>query len=261
MLTRKGLSIFIVSFVAFYSILFATVYYFGNQFSGQNEIDEIDVANVQSEYDDSRTFGEFNEELVDVPPKEYDSPIDLNNLAANLQNADGDPQGDSKVLGDSDEKDYHGNPSDSKRIEVDLTNQKLYAFEGDKKVYEFLVSTGKWGKTYPGEYRIWTKMRYTKMSGGSKALHTYYYLPNVPFTMFFSNDKIPASRGYGIHGTYWHNNFGHPMSHGCINMKNEEAEILYYWANPVLPEGKKSTPATKDNPGTKIVIYGTTPKS
>ena len=50
-----------------------------------------------------------------------------------------------------------------------------------------------------------------------------YNLPNVPWTMYFHG-------GYAIHGTYWHNNFGRPMSHGCVNMKTPEAKILFQWA-------------------------------
>lgn len=147
-----------------------------------------------------------------------------------------------------------------KRIEVDLTNQRLYAYEGNNKVYDFLVSTGKWGRTPTGIFNIWIKLRYTKMEGGNTELRTYYYLPNVPYTMFFANKEIPAWRGFGIHGTYWHNNFGTPMSHGCINMKTEEAGLIYEWAEPILPQGKKSIKATQDNPGTPIVIYGVAPK-
>lgn len=145
-----------------------------------------------------------------------------------------------------------------KRIEVDLTNQRLYAFEGDRKIYDFLISSGKWGRTPTGEFRIWGKFRYTKMSGGSKEKRTYYYLPNVPYTMFFSNDQVPASRGFGIHGTYWHSNFGHPMSHGCINMKTEEAGLIYEWSTPSIGEAKSGR-ATAENPGTKVVIYGVAP--
>jgi hypothetical protein len=85
--------------------------------------------------------------------------------------------------------------TDNKRIEVDLTSQRLYAYEGDKKVYDFLISSGKWGRTptcsAEENCRIWIKLRYTKMSGGSKELGTYYYLPNVPFTMYFSGKHIP----------------------------------------------------------------------
>jgi lipoprotein-anchoring transpeptidase ErfK/SrfK len=157
----------------------------------------------------------------------------------------------SKVLGES---------SGPKRIEVDLTNQRLYTFEGDKMIHNFLVSTGKWGRTPPGTFNIWIKLRSTKMEGGSKALRTYYYLPNVPYVMYFYNAEIPKWRGYGIHGAYWHNNFGHPMSHGCINMKPEEAGIVYEWTQPDL-QGKSSIYASEENPGTPITIYGTAPAS
>lgn len=156
----------------------------------------------------------------------------------------------SNVLGES---------SGEKRIEIDLTNQKLYAYEGDERVFEFLISSGKWGLTPTGEFTIWTKLRYTLMTGGSQALGTYYYLPNVPYVMFFYNGDVPKFKGFSLHGTYWHSNFGHPMSHGCVNMKTEEVEKLFYWANPELPEGQWSVYANAENPGTKITIYGETP--
>jgi hypothetical protein len=153
-----------------------------------------------------------------------------------------------------------GESSGNKRIEVDLTNQRLYAFENDQKIFNFLISSGKWGRTPTGTFTIWGKFRYTKMEGGKKEINTYYYLPNVPYVMYFSNDEIPAYRGFGIHGTYWHSNFGHPMSHGCINMKTEEAGLLYNWAMPNLGENK-SGKATVENPGTEVIIYGVAPKS
>ena len=150
--------------------------------------------------------------------------------------------------------------SADKRIEVDLTNQRLYAYESEDQVYDFLVSTGKFNRTPTGRFKIWIKLRYTKMSGGSKALGTFYYLPNVPYVMYFYNDEYPKPQGYGIHGTYWHNNFGHPMSHGCINLKTPDAEKLYYWAKPDLND-KSSIRTTEENPGTEIIIYGVAPKS
>lgn len=137
---------------------------------------------------------------------------------------------------------------DDKWIEIDLSEQKLYAHEGDRIIYEFLVSTGKWAPTPTGEFRIWTKLRYTTMKGGDKSIGTYYYLPNVPYTMFFY-------KGYGIHGTYWHNNFGQPMSHGCVNLSISDAEKLFWWAKPVLPEGKSVINSKTENPGTRVVIH------
>ena len=114
--------------------------------------------------------------------------------------------------------------SGEKWIEVDLSDQRLYMKEGDKIVNSFLVSTGKWYPTPTGEWRIWTKLRYTRMKGGSKALGTFYDLPNVPYTMYYY-------KGYGIHGAYWHNNFGQPMSHGCVNVRPEEAGVVFNWAS------------------------------
>jgi lipoprotein-anchoring transpeptidase ErfK/SrfK len=104
-------------------------------------------------------------------------------------------------------------------IDVNLSQQMLYAYEGDTIVASFLVSTGV--PAYPtvtGQYHIYIKLLSTLMAGDG------YYLPNVPYTMYFY-------KSYGIHGTYWHNNFGHPMSHGCINMYTPDAEWLFYWAS------------------------------
>jgi hypothetical protein len=116
------------------------------------------------------------------------------------------------------------------------------------------VSTGlRFWPTPKGEFRIWIKLRATKMEGG---VGKYYYnLPNVPYVMFFENEQIPGWRGYGIHGAYWHNDFGTPRSHGCVNLPVDVARQLYYWADPVLPEGKTSIIATTENQGTKIIIY------
>jgi len=184
------------------------------------------------EFDYSKTIAIFNNQVVDVPFSQLASLAP----AAQVLSATSQP----------------------KRIEIDLTNQRLYAYEGGRQVYNFLISSGKWGRTPTGVFKIWIKLRYAKMSGGSKALHTYYYLPNVPYIMYFYNARISKIRGFGIHGTYWHDNFGRPMSHGCINMKTEEAGLLYYWAQPNL-KGKSSILASADNPGTAIIIYGRTP--
>ena len=153
-----------------------------------------------------------------------------------------------------------GESSEPKRIEVDLANQKVYAIEGETKKMEFLISSGKWGRTPTGHFTIEYKNRAQKMSGGSKELGTYYYLPNVQFVQFFGNDEIPWWQGFGFHGTYWHENFGQPMSHGCINMRNEDAEALYYWTNPDVKD-KYFMKSTEENLGTKVIIYGEAPAS
>lgn len=135
-----------------------------------------------------------------------------------------------------------------KWIEIDLSEQKLYAHEGDKIIYTFPVSTGKWAPTPTGDFRIWIKLRYSTMSGGNKADGTYYHLPNVPYVMYFNN-------AIGLHGTYWHNNFGSPMSHGCVNLSTIDAEKLYWWADPPMPAGKSVAYPTKDTPGTRVVVH------
>jgi lipoprotein-anchoring transpeptidase ErfK/SrfK len=141
-----------------------------------------------------------------------------------------------------------GVTSDEKWIEVDLSEQKLTAWQGDNIFLESLISSGLFGRTPIGEYRVWYKIRATKMEGGSKLNNTYYYLPNVPYTMFFHGD-------FGIHGTYWHQNFGTPMSHGCVNTPTLIAEKLFYWSDPQLPEGKMAVRSTEENQGTRIVVH------
>lgn len=139
-------------------------------------------------------------------------------------------------------------------IEVDLSEQKLVAWEGDQLFLETKISTGlpQW-PTPVGEFRVWTKLRATKMEGGSGKY--YYNLPNVPFVMFFENGQIPGYRGYGLHGTYWHNDFGTRRSHGCVNLPTPVAQQLFYWIGPALPEGKGIVRADAANQGTRIVIH------
>ena len=139
-------------------------------------------------------------------------------------------------------------------IEVDLSEQKLIAHEGDQIFLETQVASGlPWTPTPEGEFRVWGKFRYTKMEGGSGKY--YYNLPNVPYVMFFENPDVPGYKGYGLHGTYWHNSFGTPRSHGCVNLPTPIAKELFYWTGPTLPEGKGTTRATSENPGTRIVIH------
>jgi lipoprotein-anchoring transpeptidase ErfK/SrfK len=104
-------------------------------------------------------------------------------------------------------------------IDIDLSEQRLYAYEGETIVGSFLVSTGlPYTPTPVGRFAVWIKLLYDDMSGPG------YYLPDVPYTMYFYKD-------YGIHGTYWHSNFGTPMSHGCVNMVTEEARWLFNWSH------------------------------
>jgi lipoprotein-anchoring transpeptidase ErfK/SrfK len=104
-------------------------------------------------------------------------------------------------------------------VDVDLSGQTVYAMHGDQVVNSFIVSTGLWPNvTVTGEYRIYVKYRYADMYGDD------YYLSNVPYVMYFY-------KGYGLHGTYWHNNFGQPMSHGCVNLRTPDAGWLFDFAS------------------------------
>ncbi|MCK4588622.1 L,D-transpeptidase [Candidatus Woesebacteria bacterium] len=139
-------------------------------------------------------------------------------------------------------------------IEVDLSEQKLRAWDGSALYLETPISTGlPWWPTPTGEFRIWIKLRFAKMEGGSGRY--YYYLPNVPYIMYFEGGKIPAWKGYGLHGTYWHDAFGTQRSHGCVNLPTPIAEKLFYWVGPVLSEGKWAVYSSEENPGTRIVIH------
>ncbi len=112
-----------------------------------------------------------------------------------------------------------------KWIDIDLSQQLITAYEGDEPVFRALVSTGT--ARYPtptGNFRIMTKLPSDDMTGGLAGTDDYYYLPDVPWVMYF------RAGGYAIHGTYWHNNFGRPMSHGCVNMRIPDAQWLYNWA-------------------------------
>ena len=189
------------------------------------------IKNLSGTYEEGATLAKFMGQTIDAP-KEFAQIPPLTNVL--------------------------GNTTLQKRIEIDLSTQHLYAYEDNNLIYDFPVSTGKWYPTPTGSFRTWIKLRYTRMTGGNKAWGTYYNLPNVPYTMYFYNESFPKTKGYGIHGAYWHNNFGRPMSHGCVNMRIEDAGKLYEWANP--PTKAYTTYADKDNPGTLIAIYGVTPK-
>ncbi|MCJ7551386.1 MAG: L,D-transpeptidase family protein [Anaerolineae bacterium] len=103
-------------------------------------------------------------------------------------------------------------------IDVDLSEQRVTAYEGQTPVQSYLVSTGLPHTPTPeGQFRIWVKFRYDDMEGAD------YFLEDVPWVMYFY-------QGYGFHGVWWHANWGSPMSHGCVNQPNEMAEWLFNFA-------------------------------
>jgi lipoprotein-anchoring transpeptidase ErfK/SrfK len=114
---------------------------------------------------------------------------------------------------------YTPTSSDERWIHVDLATQTVHAYQGNEIVRSFIASTGKPSTpTVTGTYKVWIKLRSTDMRGPG------YHLRNVPYVMYFY-------RGYGLHGTYWHNDFGTPRSAGCVNMVTEEAAWLYDFAS------------------------------
>ncbi len=133
-------------------------------------------------------------------------------------------------------------------VEVDLGEQLAVAYEGMNPVKAFVISSGVGNTpTVTGTFRIWAKIAKQDMSGGSRAAGDYYHLKDVPDVQFFH-------RGYGFHGTYWHNNFGTPMSRGCVNMTKEDAKWLFDWTSPAV-FGDDYLFSTNANPGTLVMIH------
>jgi lipoprotein-anchoring transpeptidase ErfK/SrfK len=75
-----------------------------------------------------------------------------------------------------------------------------------------------------------------------------YYVPEVPYAMFFHE-------AYAVHGTYWHDLFGQPVSRGCVNLRIGDAKKLFEWAGPELPPGQSQVTASYANPGTVVVVH------
>lgn len=192
-----------------------------------------EVLKQNGEFNEEASIAIFNSQVIDYPKTSLAYAYSKS-LAQNSGT-------DQVVLGTTNDA------GKEKRIEVSLDEQKLRAWEGDTLVIEFPISSGLWAPTPKGTFTIWHKTRNQTMTGGSQALGTYYNLPNVPNNMFFY-------KGYAIHGAYWHNNFGHPMSHGCINSPLASVALLFDWTGPIVPPGQNIAHATPENPGTRVVI-------
>ncbi len=134
-----------------------------------------------------------------------------------------------------------------KRIEVNLGQQRLTAFEGCHEVFTALISSGRLYMP-PGSTsaRSWTpagtftveRKRPTRHMGYGEAAGSEYELPGVPWVSYFH------WKGFSFHGTWWHNDFGRPRSAGCINMLPDDARWLYRWSHPIpLPDQELTTGA------------------
>lgn len=193
---------------------------------------KIEEISKTGDFDESANMAIFNSQTISYPKT---------SLAYQFLDSQLAPY-DQAVLGTTNAQ------GEEKWIEVSLSEQKVRAWEGEKLVIEFPISSGKWAPTPKGDFRIWYKTRNQRMQGGSKELGTYYNLPNVPHNMFFY-------QGYALHGAYWHNNFGQPMSHGCVNAPLANAAQIFDWAGPVLQPGQNVIRATAQNPGTRVLVH------
>jgi lipoprotein-anchoring transpeptidase ErfK/SrfK len=142
-----------------------------------------------------------------------------------------------------------------KWIDVNLTTQTMMAFEGDKPVYATLVSTGKRDlndkeKDHPtpkGTFRIREKHIAATMDG-DVASDGPYSIEDVPWIMYFN-------MSYALHGAFWHSNFGHTQSHGCVNLSPLDAKAMFGWTEPALPEGWHAVMSTEQKPGTRVIVH------
>ena len=113
--------------------------------------------------------------------------------------------------------------SSQRWIEIDLSRQRLIAWEGNTAVYAVVISSGKSSTpTRTGTFAVETKYRVARMTGDD------YDVPDVPYTMYYDG-------GMAIHGAYWHNLFGNPVTHGCTNVAVNHAKWLFEWASVGTP--------------------------
>jgi hypothetical protein len=148
-------------------------------------------------------------------------------------------------------------PLENKHIEVDLTKQIAIAFEDDKPVFTARVATG--GRyrtpegvhnfyTIPGEHRIFRKIAGQLMAGGTAGFDGYY-LPGIGWVSYFT------SSGIAFHATYWHNDYGAPRSHGCVNMLPEDAQWVFRWTMPGYPATEQRMLATTRDQGSHVKVF------
>jgi lipoprotein-anchoring transpeptidase ErfK/SrfK len=123
------------------------------------------------------------------------------------------------------------NATSTKRIVVNISKEILYAYDGDTLFMQQPISTGlEFTPTPLGKFYVYKKMPDSYMQGPLPGISDQYYdLPGVPWDLYFTFE------GGAIHGAYWHNNFGRPWSHGCVNLPPEQAKMLYEWADLGTP--------------------------
>lgn len=138
-------------------------------------------------------------------------------------------------------------PDEEKHIYIDLKTQLVTAFEGEQMVFSQRCSSGAQGTETPtGEFRTYHKGPSVHMTNDGDALEKIYNLPGVPWCTFFT------SMGNALHGAYWHNDYGRPRSHGCVNLPSDAAKFLYRWTSPTVPPDADYI--RKPGEGTRVVI-------
>lgn len=138
-------------------------------------------------------------------------------------------------------------------IDVDLDQQLVVAYEGDEAVFATLASTGKGKNATPtGVFNITRKKRQTTMRSDRSKKQTYSVA--VPWPVYFD-------RGFAFHSTYWHNNFGTPRSHGCVNLSPADAATIYRFVGPEMPAGWSVVYGHKSQPGTAVHVRSEAPTS
>jgi hypothetical protein len=124
-------------------------------------------------------------------------------------------------------------PESEKFIHVDLPTQFVTAFEGDTMVFSSRCSSGSKGTTTPtGDFSTYHKGPSVHMDNQDEDVKNHYDLPGVPWTSYFT------SEAHAFHGTYWHNDYGRPRSHGCVNLPSADAKWIYRWTRPNVPVGE-----------------------
>jgi lipoprotein-anchoring transpeptidase ErfK/SrfK len=138
-------------------------------------------------------------------------------------------------------------------IDVDTASETLVAYEGPRPVFATLVSSGRGpadsGNATPlGAHRIWVKLLATDMANVQREdKDAHYSLEDVPYVQFF-DDAV------GLHGTYWHGDFGHPRSHGCVNLSPIDARWLFDFTEPRLPTGWSGVYPVAIDPGSVVRV-------
>jgi len=142
-------------------------------------------------------------------------------------------------------------PPDAKRLEVRLREQVVIAYEWDVAVFMARVATGAKLRegdfsTPAGRHKTFAKRAGRHMAGGDPAANGYD-LPGVPWICYITET------GLAFHGTYWHNDFGKPRSHGCVNLTPQAAKWIYRWTQPLVPASEQQV---YENYGTAVDVVG-----